>query len=362
MFFLVFPFSSCNSIWSSPSGSSSRIVTASPSDGDYRRCMREFIEKISDYARTTTNTDNTENSSFIIIPQNGQAVAWSSTVATEMTVPSQAPDQKYMQAVSGIGREDMFYGYSGDGIVTEDSVSTYFRNICTLYQKQGKTVLSVDYCSSTAGIADSYEKNTAAGFIGFAAPDRNLAIVPDSSGYDAAYYPYNVNSSDVSSLSAAKNFIYLLNSENFSDPDNSIPGSTFVSTLAKTNYDIIIMDAFTDSGTFLYTAEQIKTLKKKANGGTRLVIAYMSIGEAESYRWYWKSDWTDSSGISNAAPAWLDAENPDWNGNYKVRYWDSDWQSVIYGNDSSYVKKILDAGFDGVYLDIVDAYEYYEAQ
>jgi len=35
---------------------------------------------------------------------------------------------------------------------------------------------------------------------------------------------------------------------------------------------------------------------------------------------------------------------------------------IIYGNNNSYLKKILDAGFDGVYLDIIDAFEYFENQ
>jgi len=47
-------------------------------------------------------------------------------------------------------------------------------------------------------------------------------------------------------------------------------------------------------------------------------------------------------------------ENPDWPGNYK--YWNPDWQTVIYGN----LGKILAAGFDGVYLDLIDAFEIFE--
>jgi len=56
------------------------------------------------------------------------------------------------------------------------------------------------------------------------------------------------------------------------------------------------------------------------------------------------------------APSWLDKENPDWPGNYKVRFWDSGWQAIIF----QYLDKILAQGFDGVYLDLVDAYEYYQ--
>ena len=80
----------------------------------------------------------------------------------------------------------------------------------------------------------------------------------------------------------------------------------------------------------------------------------MSIGEAEDYRYCWQSSW------STNRPSWLDAENPNWEGNYKVKYWNKDWQNIIFGNSSSYTQKVINAGFDGVYLDIIDAFEYYE--
>ncbi len=80
----------------------------------------------------------------------------------------------------------------------------------------------------------------------------------------------------------------------------------------------------------------------------------MSIGEAEDYRYYWNTSWTSNP------PDWLAAENPDWPGNFKVQYWHQDWQDIIFGNNNSYSKKIIDAGFDGVYLDIIDAFEFFE--
>jgi len=83
-------------------------------------------------------------------------------------------------------------------------------------------------------------------------------------------------------------------------------------------------------------------------------LAYISIGEAENYRYYWQSQW------NNDPPIWLDEENPDWHGNFKVRYWEPEWQNIIYGNNQSYLKKVLDAGFDGAYLDIIDAFEFFE--
>jgi len=134
--------------------------------------------------------------------------------------------------------------------------------------------------------------------------------------------------------------------------------------IGQTGYDLIVMDysAAGDDET-AFTADQIATLKNSP-GGPKILLAYMSIGEAEDYRFYWNPDWDadDDGQPDTGAPAWLDVVNPDWEGNYKIRYWDPGWQAIIYGNPGSYLDKIIAAGFDGVYLDIIDAYGYYEEQ
>lgn len=90
---------------------------------------------------------------------------------------------------------------------------------------------------------------------------------------------------------------------------------------------------------------EIEKLKESS-----IVLSYLSIGEAENYRDYWREDWMVGS------PSFIDGENPQWEGNYKVKYWDQQWQEIIMKK----VKEIKSRGYDGVYLDIVDAYEYYE--
>jgi len=98
------------------------------------------------------------------------------------------------------------------------------------------------------------------------------------------------------------------------------------------------------------------------------ILAYLSIGEAEIYREYWNDAWVNRRGrpIPGVAPEWLGSENPDWDGNYKVRYWDEDWQSLMLGDnvgpDIAPLDHIIDQGFDGVYLDIVDAFEYWSSR
>jgi cysteinyl-tRNA synthetase len=122
--------------------------------------------------------------------------------------------------------------------------------------------------------------------------------------------------------------------------------------LSETDYDVLILDLFTDEGLPL-TPDGLQRLKRKKNGAKCLVVAYMSIGEDEDYRHYWKKYW----GVFK--PKWLDDENPNWKGNYKVKFWIPGWQKLIMGTKDSYLDMVLLAGFDGVYLDILDAYLYY---
>jgi cysteinyl-tRNA synthetase len=296
---------------------------------DYRREMRDFVRSISAYAKGI-------NPDFIVIPQNGHELL------TENGEENGAPAMAYLEAIDGVGREDLFYGYDGDNIPTPAPVRNSMIAFLDIAESNGVEVLVTDYCWSRSFVDDSYERNAARGYISFAADSRELDDIP---AYPAV--PYNVNASDITSLSEAKNFLYLIN------PGSYGTKAAFINAIRGTDYDIVIVDPFFD-GVEELTPGEVAALKIKANGGSRLVIAYMSIGEAEDYRYYWRSEWEKDP------PSWLAEENPDWPGNYKVRYWEEDWQEIIYGGEGSYLRRILDAGFDGVYLDIVDAFEYFE--
>lgn len=135
---------------------------------------------------------------------------------------------------------------------------------------------------------------------------------------------------------AAQNFTYQLQRPN-------------AQRIGKTAFDLAVVSIAAAGN----SPKTIPALKR-SSGGDKIILAYMSIGEAEDYRWYWQSDWKKNP------PAWLDEANPDWTGDYKVRYWMPEWQKIICGTPDSYLDKIIELGFDGVYLDIVDAYQFYE--
>ena len=120
--------------------------------------------------------------------------------------------------------------------------------------------------------------------------------------------------------------------------------------IGRTAFDLVIIDySSTGDEDGEYSASEIVELKQSP-GCEKIILAYMSIGEAEDYRFYWQGGWRTGN------PSWLGPENPDWEGNYKIAYWDAVWQAIIF----SYVDRILAAGFDGAYLDLIDAYEYAE--
>ena len=133
--------------------------------------------------------------------------------------------------------------------------------------------------------------------------------------------------------------------------------------LEKSTYDVLVLDATTGLASGQpFTPEQVARLKRKPDGSTRTVVSYLSIGEAEDYR----PDYFDAEYMSEDAPDWLMQENPQWKGNRIIRFCAEGWQLTILGDadgrnlynsiEASPLYKLIEAGFDGVYLDRVDVY------
>ena len=233
---------------------------------DYKQEMRDFVIGISKKAKAV-------DPEFAIIPQNGIELVTSNGDANDI------PDSSYLAAIDGNGQEDLFYGYDEDDEATPAEQTAYIRALLTISKKAGKTLLVTDYTWNASKVADSYLKNVEAGYVSYAAPHRSLDIIPTSE-------PQQVNANNITSLNQAKNFLYLINPEGYASK------AAFINAVTATNYDVIIMDLFLNNQSF--TAEEVAQLRNKANGGKRMVISYMSIGEAEDYRYYWQEHWTNN--------------------------------------------------------------------
>ena len=136
-----------------------------------------------------------------------------------------------------------------------------------------------------------------------------------------------------------------------------------VAAASATSADLFVADATAGgpNGGALSIGD-VAALKTKPGGGRRLAISYLSIGEAEDYR----PDYFTSEYMTEDAPDWLLSENQKWKGNRLIRFCKEGWQRTILGDEdgrsvynsveASPLYRLIELGFDGVYLDRVDVY------
>lgn len=190
--------------------------------------------------------------------------------------------------------------------------------------------------------------------------------------------------------------------------DESKGRETWLEALRNSDYDVIYIDSFynhrarPENQTPL-TKEEVESLKTKPDGGRRQVIAYLAIGTAEQNRWYCQDDWVwidpknknstysmkcgkvkdrgndtlyipfvdtaaaKESGNLTEPPVWLAFDYGDeYPEEAVVQWWHEDWRNIIIngggqyahkttGDNTSSVDRILEQGFDGVYLDNADS-------
>ncbi len=277
--------------------------------------MQDFIVSISTYARGL-------DPDFIVVPQNGPELAFA------YLDPDDGLDPAYMEAVDGFGNEEVFY----DGTLNIDPERLAMLQLLRPF----KPVLVADYVTDDNNVPDVIARNQAEGFLSFPRTSDN---------YDYIKIPALIvdeNDQDISTLAEVRNYLYLISTDNFSTKEDML------AALAVTNFDLLILDLFFDDEAL--TLAETSALKTKANGGRRLVISYINVGAAENYRYYWNEDW------KLHRPNWLKKPYEGYEDEIWVKFWREEWREIIYGNDGSYIKKIVDAGFDGAYFDNVEGY------
>lgn len=160
--------------------------------------------------------------------------------------------------------------------------------------------------------------------------------------------------------------------------------------LERSRYEMLVIEPtrtdFSEEYTRSYKTKELVHRLKASTGNNqinrKLVIAYIDIGQAEDWRWYWKwsvdSDWDPSeTNKPSDWPSWIITHDPEWVGCFPVAYWHQDWQNIVINggftwNDSvievatgdknggegynSILDEVIKDGFDGIYLDWVEAF------
>ena len=163
----------------------------------------------------------------------------------------------------------------------------------------------------------------------------------------------------------------------------------YIEELAASAWDVFYIDAHFGGSSL--TREEVETLQWKPQGGRRQVIAYLSIGTTELYRWYadpvmvnpsprsFRRGTVESGTFIPARERFKDDGIPNWmlwaayRGQYASEstpiWWHPEWRDIIVRGGSPYkspdydhsqfadgrssIDRIVDMGFDGVYLDNV---------
>jgi len=163
----------------------------------------------------------------------------------------------------------------------------------------------------------------------------------------------------------------------------------YIEELAASEWDAFYMDAHFEGGSL--TKEEVEILKQKPQGGRRQVIAYLSIGTTELYRWYadpvmvnpeprsFLRGTVENGTFIPARERFKNDKIPNWQlwSAYRGQYasestpiwWHPEWRDIIIRGGSKYkspghdhsqfpegrssIDRIVDMGFDGVYLDNV---------
>ncbi len=205
-------------------------------------------------------------------------------------------------------------------------------------QGMGRPLFSMEQCATPDDAKKAAVESDVDGVLSFITTDRSgkFNLLP-------AGRPRYENAKTTTTLGAVRNWLPMLRSDSFTTRPE------WVSALSRTNQDLLLIDV-SHGGTDPLTKEDIHRLKFKELGVPRLVLAVLPVGKAYDWRWYWQKDWQAGS------PPFLFAPVPEDPGSFITDISDPKWKELV----GKYLAGIVDLGFDGVVLDDMDTYLWFE--
>ena len=208
--------------------------------------MRDFVKEIR----------NNTSSSKIIISQNGN----------ELYFKNNKIDENFFKITDGTTQESLYYGDTLKfDVATSKEANNELLKLLLPIRKKGKPIFVINYGKGEKKRKFLKQESLKTNFINELLPSFSL---------NDFYKPINdYNTNDIHNLNEVKNYLCLLNPKKFSNMNE------YYQALKNTNYDLLLIEV--SYANIFFNREQIEGLKVKKNGGKRIVIAYLSIGEAE---------------------------------------------------------------------------------
>ncbi len=302
---------------------------------NYRDSMRDIVSELAIYARA-------RDPKFIVTTRGGfDLLAWSRREFDLDEIKRDPLAKIPSDAIRPVGMPNRLYIQQLNGLILNGQFCAPLRVPRDDLQQMmglGLKVLSIEHCKTPANGSSALQAAIRAGVVSHVDVDATdkFAVVPN-------YRPSPENPRNVQVLGEARNMLVML--------DNTVYPSReeWLAALQRTNYDVLVTDAFYKGNQNL-TKDEIHGLKFKEMGARRLVLARLNVGYAEDERFYWKREWRVGE------PSWIQAFGPDRPGQYAVEYWNPAWKAII----GRYFAGLMDLGFDGVVLDGVEAYRRWE--
>jgi len=301
---------------------------------NYRDEMRRLVMNVADFARKS-------DPGFVIITHNGLDLLEKIDDVDQRKV---YPARAYMLSVDAVMQDAMFYGFEAFGKPTPKDRKDQLARLVTLAKQNRIKLLTMDFVAEPKLIDSVLAESRKEGFLPFVA-HKDLSVINGIPPYPKR--PFRENPNNILSMSEAENFLYLR--------DTSAMGLEVEAALKihDTNYDIVVVDVF--HGRKPFTRRAVETMRYKNLGARRMVLARMDVGTAANYRYYWQANWQSGS------PRWITAPYPTDPDRFFVEYWRPEWHKVIYGDDKSFTYGLIAQGFDGVVIEGVEAYRYFES-
>ncbi len=304
---------------------------------DLREEMRMFVQSISSFARAY-------RPNFIVLANGGLDLLVKRDPVEETKI---SPARAYMRSLDGVLQEGMFFDVKrGDRPFGTPPVEDRQKPMLAMTEfakSNGLKVFTLDFGKGKAVVDTVRDQAVKKGFISL------VSDMPSTDIYRLPAYPvrpFDENPSNILSLDMVKNFVVIRNSAPFGRQD------AFAMKMHDTNYDMVAVEVF--HGRRPLSRQAIETLKYKKIGARRLVLAYMDIASAASYHYYWRPHWREGS------PMWISAPLKDDPDRYNIEYWQPEWKQIITGDTNSYTYGLIAQGFDGVIIDGLETYRFFE--
>ena len=300
---------------------------------DLREEMRKFVIAIAQFSRQYRND-------FRVIARGGLDLLVKRGVLDDQRT---SPARTYIRSLDGLIAEGIFSSLTHPEKPPSAEKQSKIMRVVNYAKINGVRVFTFDHGKSRGFIDRTHHKAKKFGFVSLVS-QKKLSEISYLPTYPKR--PFDENPKNILSLGQVKNFVAITNSIPFGRQDS------FALKLHSTNYDMVIVDVF--HGRQPLTRRAVETLKFKKVGAKRLVIAQMNIGLAASYKYYWEDRWGEGS------PSFINVplrNDPD---QYYVKYWLPRWQNLIAGDTNSYLYGIIRQGFDGVLIDGLETYKFFE--